>query len=114
MAMEQTIKRLVARIAQMHKEDFRDDFGNLDKNGLTAFVLDEFERTHADVLPTLEEEGARFFVWETIREMGRGTRSGMKAEKTEDGQLALPGLEEVVRTELTVPGVGGVRTTSSP
>lgn len=107
MAMEPTIKRLVSRIAQENKERFRDDFGNLDKNGLTSFILDEFERVHEDAFDCLEEEGARFFVWETIREIGRGTRSGMKAQKAEDGQLALPGLEEVARTELTVPGVGG-------
>lgn len=107
MAMEPTLRRLVSRIAQENKERFRDDFGNLDKGGLVSFVLDEFERTHEDIFPTLEEEGARYFVWETIREQGRRTRSGMKANKTDDGQLALPGLEEVQRTELTIPGVGG-------
>lgn len=107
MAMDQGIKRLVRRIAQENKSRFRDGFGNLDKNTLVAFVMDEFERIHEDAIATLEEEGTRFLIWEVIREDGRGTRSGLKAAKNPDGQLALPGLEEVAATELPIPGVGG-------
>jgi hypothetical protein len=107
MAMEPTIRRLVARIARTNEERFRDGFGNVDKEALAEFVLDEFERTHEDAFPVLEEAGARFFVWEAIRGMFRATRSGLNAESDESGQLTLPHMEEVVGVKLTVPSTGG-------
>jgi hypothetical protein len=106
-AMEPGIKRLIERIARANEERFRDGYGNVDKEALSSFVLDEFERIHEDAFPTLEEEGARFFVWEAIRGMFRATRSGLSAESGDDGQPMLPHMEEVVGVKLTIPATGG-------
>lgn len=111
MAMEQNIKRLVLRMAREAESRFRDKNGGIDKDALTAFVLDEFERTHEDALSVLEQEGARFFVWEAIRELFRNTRSvmgsGVEEDKDDPLQPTLPSLEMVKDIKLTVPVESG-------
>lgn len=101
------IKRIILRIVRENQDRFKDGFGDIDKEAMTAFVLDELERVDPEFLEMLEREGARQFIWEAIREMHRGTRKGMKAEIeeaiAEAMQPRLPSFEEVEKITLSVP-----------
>lgn len=101
------IKRIILRIVRENQERFKDGLGDIDKEAMTAFVLDELERVDPDFLEMLEREGARQFVWEAIREMHRKTRKDMVAEIAEVVEEAtqprLPSFAEVEKITLSVP-----------
>lgn len=101
-----TLRRLVLRIARTNEERFKDAAGKVDKRALADYVLDHLD---PDMLPVLEREGSRFFVWEAIRGSYRATRTGMKggAKKINHLQPCLPSFEAVKGVKLTIPAAGG-------
>jgi len=106
MAKDMRLKQLVAKTASLYEDDFKNEEGAIDKDALTSFVLSELEEREA-VGAALEEEGARFFVWEVIREKYRKTHKDMKTQVEEAMaemlQPRLPSFEEVRRITISVP-----------
>lgn len=97
------LDKLILRIAASVEEQFTDENGVIDRQGMTAYVRDHFEDDYPDAVDYYHDEAGWKYVWEVIRKNFRDSRTGIEDAEDEEGQFRLLPLGEIDKLVFNVP-----------